>query len=534
MPQSPVPIQDLGKAGVVKDAPRVLLPPNTFTDVLNVRFRNNCIETTQGEAFHFNVAGLNPYYGLHWPRTENPQTIFTDNLGKFIRRLASGTENVMLDDPLLGGGKIQGDYFGGGLSVFFNNGRTTPVYCLEGAVGGADTTLLPFPGWNYGGVTYTAKVIRPIGYSLVAANLVLAAGGVTTLAPTTVRISNQAAIGNFPQTWEPTLTSDTADQFELNAKSPIQDMMELRGNMMIYTSTSIHTLALSNGIASVRGYSKDHGCLNLGCVIEFGNQHFVVDRFDIYVHNGSGQFQSVAEGRMRDFFLNDCDFSLSERVFVHHDLVFRELWVCYRDKVNPDAYEGCNKALIYDYVSNTFTIRQLLPRYTHLMGSPAQSIGTVSADPQMIKDSEAYWGLNSTPTVFLMNSGWKFFKRETLEFEKIKTLLERKGLSIDGNPFGHTTLQGLVPLFESLDEVGYPEGEPVISFTVIGTNNYSQNVDWSNADGRALFTIKPLDDHSGYVIHPRKNGRFLNYRVEADTPWRLSMMMMDAKPEQRR
>lgn len=530
--QNPSPIVDLGKAGVVKDAPRVLLPPNVFTDVINVRFRNNAIESFEGEKDLFAVTGLNPTYGLHWPRINNPQTIFTNGLGRFIRRLPSGTENVMFDNASHSGGKIQGDYFGGGLSVYFNNGISTPLYCLEGALGGPDTTLMPFPGWNYGSTTVTAKVIRSFGYSLVAANLVLVDGGLGTQAPMTIRISNQAAIGSFPNSWEPGLTSDTADEFEVDSKSPIQDMMELRGNMMIYTSGSIHTLALSNGVAGVRGYSKDHGCLDVGCVIEFNNQHLVVDRHDIYTHNGSGQFKSIAEGRVRDFFLADCDFALSHRVFLHHDLVHREIWICYRDKSPGDVYPGCNKALIYAYTTDTFTIRQLLPRYTHLMASPSQTPAVVGVETQMIKEAESYWGLNAQPTVFLLNSGWKMYDRVAMEYVDSLTRLERKGMTLDGNPFGHAVLQGLVPLFESLDEEN-PE-PPIIDFIIIGTNNYTQNVDWTNAGGRSLFTINPRDDNTGYVIHPRKGGRFLHWRIESTRPWRLALMMMDLKQEQRR
>jgi len=435
----------------------------------------------------------------------------------------------MFDNVTHTGGKIQGDYFGGGLSVYFNNGKSIPLYCLEGA-GAADTTLVPFPGWNYGTTVVTAKVIRPMGYSLVAANLTLTVGGNMVQAPTTIRISNQAAIGSFPDSWDPSLTSDTADEFEVNAKTPIQDMMELRGNMIIYTSTSAHTLALSNGMASVRGYSKDHGCLGLGCVLEFNNQHFVVDRNDIYVHNGSGQFQSVAEGRMRDFFLEDCDFSLSSRVFLHHDLVHREIWVCYRDKVLPDAYQGCNKALVYDYVSDLFTIRQL-PHFMHIMDSPAHTPTEVGVEVQMINDADAYWGLNGLPIVFLLNTGWQMYSRITATYSDIKTLLERKGMTLDGNPFGHAVVQGLVPLFECLDNLAV---NPTINFTVIGTNGYNQEVDWSNDDGRSLFTINPWDNNQGYIIHPRRGGRFLHWRIEATTPWRLSLMMMDAKQEQRR
>ena len=49
MAEQVVPINALHKIGLVKDTPAIALPPNAFSDVLNVRFNNGCVEKLPGE-----------------------------------------------------------------------------------------------------------------------------------------------------------------------------------------------------------------------------------------------------------------------------------------------------------------------------------------------------------------------------------------------------------------------------------------------------------------------------------------------------
>jgi len=45
-------IKELGRGGLNTDIPAMLVPLNTFTDVQNVRFDNESIETITGETTH--------------------------------------------------------------------------------------------------------------------------------------------------------------------------------------------------------------------------------------------------------------------------------------------------------------------------------------------------------------------------------------------------------------------------------------------------------------------------------------------------
>ena len=60
-------ILNLGRAGIIKDIPSILLPENAFTDGRNVRFNNESVETITGEAMYQVIGTPSTIeYGMHW------------------------------------------------------------------------------------------------------------------------------------------------------------------------------------------------------------------------------------------------------------------------------------------------------------------------------------------------------------------------------------------------------------------------------------------------------------------------------------
>ena len=213
MPQ----VTQLGSGGLNKDVSPMLLPPNIFTDVKNVRFRNQSVETITGEILGRTLP-VAADFGIHWRRPDQGYNIFAKN-GYIYRVDSAGNVSNMLssNDAQYNSSDWQGTTFNGGFAIIINNGKSTPLYCLYGDPT-ATNSFQPLPNWNYAtGLTITAKVIRALNYSLVAANLTINNAGIITYAPGTIRISAQAATGNIPSVWEPGLTTDTADEFELSS-----------------------------------------------------------------------------------------------------------------------------------------------------------------------------------------------------------------------------------------------------------------------------------------------------------------------------
>jgi len=504
------PITDLGKGGLNTDLSPLIVPPNVFSDVLNVRFDDNAVQTITGEGAYRTVA-ITPDYGIHWKRPDQGYNIFAKN-GFIVRVDAAGNSSSMFSsaDAVYNNSDWQGTLFNGGFAVVVNNGQTTPLYCLYGSAT-AGSTFQPLPGWNYlAGLTVTARVIRSLNYSLVAANLTLTESGVTTYAPGTVRVSTQAPTGNIPQIWQPGATTDTADEFELSSTSQVLDMLDLRGSMFIYSEDSINILSIGN-VSKVTPYSKSYGIINTDCVCEFDGSHFVVDRNDIYVHNGSGSIESIADFRIKKYFFSNLNKSYTNKVHVVRNPFYKEIWINY-PKGNATT---CTEALIFNYKNNTWT-KRTLANVTYAFNAPQNVSNTFNYAKQ-----ELLFTTNSTQTLitndaYLMYNGTTFVAYDSYVSKKINT----------GDLTGSSIINSIYPIFDKVS------GSASISIKVLGQNNYIDNPTYTSAD---VFTFLPNNQKSqGYKVDPRVNGRVMNLYITSTDYWRLPTLAFDVRPADRR
>jgi len=510
-------IKELGRGGLNTDIPAMLVPLNTFTDVLNVRFDNESVETITGETTHRTVA-IAPNYGIHWQRPDQSYNIFVKD-GNAVRIDSAGSVSSMLSsvDAQYTDSDWQGTTFNGGFAIIINNGKSTPLYCLYNDIN-AGSTFQPLPNWNYiAGLTVTAKVIRSLNYSLVAANLTLTQGGVTTYAPGTIRISVQAATGAIPTVWQPGLTTDTADEFELSSTSPILDMAELRGNMFVYSSDSISIVTVGGQTTKVSPYSKTYGILSADCVTEFDGKHFVVDKNDIYLHNGSGAIESIADFRIKNYFFNNLNQSQINKVHVTKNTSRKEIWILYP----KGSATNCTEALIYQYKNNTWT-KRALGNVTYSFIGPNNA-----SNAWQFGKNVMYMTTNTTQTL-VTNDGYLMWNGTALT--SYESYVEKKKMNT-GDMTGSTLVSSMYPIFDNVPN------DANITIRVIGQNNYIKDVDLST-DGPELkntFTFLPNNDKAqGYKVDPRINGRVINYRITSSGYWRLASFGLDVKPADRR
>jgi len=157
-----VPITGLNAVGLVKDTPAIALPTNAFSDVLNVRFNNGCVEKISGEAKLFSSFTGDAIVGnlIHIAWWANPNltpsngyyvVVATDNTTDrvYIVRASDGnTKDLELDVPT--GGGWQHTVYQGGYAIIINNGLARPWYILD-STGNTDMALLDafeLPGWD--------------------------------------------------------------------------------------------------------------------------------------------------------------------------------------------------------------------------------------------------------------------------------------------------------------------------------------------------------------------------------------------------
>jgi hypothetical protein len=503
-------ISELGKGGWNPDIPKMILPLNVFSDVNNIRFDDESLRTTTGETT-YQVISTAPTWGIHWQRPDVSYNIFVAD-GNITRVAADGTQTSM--SPLTPraadvGSKWQGSYFNGGFAIIINNGLTVPLYCLHGDPT-AENNFTPLPNWNYvAGLTVTAKVVRSLNYSLVAANLTLNQDGVLTYAPGTIRVSVQASTGAIPTIWQPGITTDTADEFEISSTSPVLDMLELRGNMIVYSQEGINILTIG-AATRVSPYSRDHGILATNCVVEFDGNHFVVDKNDIYAHSGSGGIKSLAEGRVKKYFFSNLNKSAADLVYVSKDKINTEILVNYP----KGSSTVCNEALVYNYSSNTWS-RRTLPGTTFSFLGPKSD----GSNYQYVND--VVYMTTATTQTLVTDDGYLMWDGSSLA--PYSSYVERKKLN-SGEVAATVLIAALYPILDSVP------ADQDVTISVEGQDNYMQDVDLT-AGGAIDFVFKPNNlSAQGYKVDPRKVGRVMNYRISSDGPWRMAALAMDVKP----
>ena len=147
MPTQVLPITDIASTGILQDLPSVSLPPNAFTDALNVRFRDGAARKMQGEMNR--ITGLtNPIvYIAYWPApAAGRYVVITDDGSECTVHLYDDSfMSVALTTDTIDttGGTWQHTLFNGGFHIILNNGLVTPHFLQEDI-----SSVVALPGWD--------------------------------------------------------------------------------------------------------------------------------------------------------------------------------------------------------------------------------------------------------------------------------------------------------------------------------------------------------------------------------------------------
>ena len=353
-----LPVRNVGANGIIKDIPSVLLPVEGWSDGRNVRFDNGSVSKMLGHSQEFAVT-TEPDLVQYWPRPVTPYYI-TATGNTVVRRDTSGNSASLVPAGTVfsATGRWRSSLFNGGYTVIMNNGVDKPQYITYGTDGAVDeVSLQPLPSWPD---DLSAQVVVGHNYAMIAGNLRDASGAVTSYQSGTIRISSQAAPGGVPDSW--TIGSElltTADEFELANSGEILEIISLRRNAIVFTNNSIHSVTLPTATQATRveNLNDVNGILATGCAAEFDGQIFVVDQNDIYVTSGTGSIKSVADEKIRDYFFRNLHPDFRDSTFVAHNVAQDEMWICYVTELS--TVKKCNEALIFNYRSNTWSIRDL-------------------------------------------------------------------------------------------------------------------------------------------------------------------------------
>ena len=372
-------------------------------------------------------------------------------------------------------------------------------------------------------------VIRSFGNFLVAGNLkeTTTAGAIRSL-PGVVRTSDVAVPGSVPQNWNPFAEgTNTADEFTLSDTATVQDLVQLQGNMYIYTNTSIHNLRLTNSLVTPVAFSpvtSQYGAQTTNGVIEFSGRHLVIGSNDIYIFTGNpGNITSIADARVRDYFYSNLNNAKANKLFVLRNQKEDEIWINYPKGTST----VCNEALIYNFRLNNWTLRDLNGVVSGVI-APVKGSGnnerpwttsTVSFDKLFPVFAQVCTSgtSNSGSSILAADIGYTHRVLDNSD-DPYTSHLERNTLSI--TPEFYTEQFSSIALLT--------QGTGTLNVKTISSNNPGAAIDFANPTLTGTFDVA-----ASYKSDARLNGRFMSYRVDdgtaTSTSWNLSGLQIEVQ-----
>lgn len=348
-------IDKLGSAGLVKDLRPYKLPPEAWTAIRNVRFRNGDLHKFLGHVEIFNPPSIAPYWLLSWPGLTNYVWIYA-GLDK-VYTVFNATHTDIT--------RTSGDYTGtaddlwngilfGGVPIL-NNGIDAPQ-SWDGSA-----NLQDLPNWP---ATTRCKVMRGFKQFLIA--LHITKNGGADPYPYMVKWSDLADPGTVPTTWDETDPENLAGENVLTDTGGfLVDGLPLNDYFIIYKEDAVYSMRYVGG-SYVWQFVKlfdQFGLMAQRCAANFEGQHFVVTYGDCLIHNGQAAHSVIDPAMRKWFFGSELDAANRDKVYVVPNYAFNEMWVCYP---NTTAVNGIpNKALIWNWKEGTWGQRDL-PALAHI------------------------------------------------------------------------------------------------------------------------------------------------------------------------
>lgn len=523
-----VPIRDLGALGIIKDQNPSLLPPNAFSDGMNVRFNNKKVERAPiFRTFFTGLTGTAPVfsYGLY-NQGGYDSLLYANNDGR-VFQVANGTETNVTEVAHVNNVDTRSyTAMTLGQSTFLNRPDMVPRVLTPGA-----SAFVTLPNWNS---TWRAVALRSFKQFGVALNLTKGA----TNYPNLVHWSDTTTNGTYPDSWDETDTTKLAGENPLEkARTPIVDGGELGDVFIIYTRDEVYRMTYIGGtfLFDFQRLPFDNaGLINQNCWVEVDGKHYAWSDSDIYVHDGVGK-QSIIDQLNRETFFKELNQSSYGVCFVAHDKYHNEILFCGVsgdvDCAIPHPTGYCNYAAVYNYRNQTWSFRDL-PNASSATTANANTVYTWTTVPSNLTwdntggswyDQEDSFSRFCMFTVVLdtVNS-ITASKIDVLDFaDKGKIALPRDADSIV-NPTAFAERIGIEFDQEGADLRAYkqlraimPLAQAIQPLTVFNVKIGGHNYPAENPSYDPQVSFNPTTQ---YKINTRRGARFIGLRFTMPTP----------------
>ena len=309
-------------------------------------------------------------------------------------------------------------------------------------------------------VSVYAKSIRAFRSFLVALNV--QRGGVDY--PRIVKWSTEAGIQGVPSSWNETTSTVDAGEFELaDTKGDIQDGLQLRDTFMIYKEDATYSMSFVGTpfIFSFRQLSPTIGAIAKNCVAEFDGGHAIFGKGNFYINDGQ-RLKPILPQKLKEYVFTTLDGAQVNKCFVVADYGRTEILFCFT--ADGAATNHPNKAVVWNYITNTFCIRDL-PDVAHMgygnVGNPTTATTWAATSDTWVGETGPWtmsYDLQDKVLLFSDPSNTKLYRDRSGNKEdtaNMTSYVERTGLSMNaqGQP-DHTTVKRISSIWPKMSASG--------------------------------------------------------------------------------
>ncbi len=522
-----LPIRKLGDKGIIKDIDPFDLPLNAFSSGVNVRFANGVVQRGPVYRTVKTLAASASFIDSLTPLTGLDYIIVGYQTGSVVRISGSTTTSITAAGWV--SNTIPTQHTSCNLSdvYYLNREDRVPWYVGRSALG----AMQPLPnvgskGWDS---AWRCKSLRAFNGQLVAIGM-----NEGTDFPTTIRWSDVTVVGAPPAEWVPSATNSAGRTTLAEMVNPLIDGMTLRNSFMLYSRDEIWSMepSLDDNIYNFRRIFTNSGLINKNCIVELEGKHYVFGFDDIFVHDGV-QKKSIAEGRVRQYIYRTMNKKFTDRFFTVLNRALNEIMFCYvsgDELVSwPIDGSGCNRAAVYNYVSDTWTFYDL-PMSTFaglanldnsLIWGDANDSWDLTGGSWMDKDDgykrnvmfvgvnsgvltpkihvlEAYDTGSTTETVDTVATTGCFARRDSIDLDEIDAELRGWKNIVSIYPQGRVFQAGN-PLSFTFGSTVLPDASPVLGDPMTFDGDTDYKLDYRDA-GRYLSMLVSYDDYKSFQL----------------------------------
>ena len=374
-------------------------------------------------------------------------------------------------------------------------------------------------------ITTLCKSMRAFRSFLIALNITK--DGVNF--PRVVKWSTEAATQTLPTSWNETTSTVDAGEFELaDSKGDILDGLQLRDSFMIYKEDAVYSMTFVGTpfIFSFRQLSPTIGAISKNCVAEFDGGHAIFGKGNFYINDGQ-RIKPILPMKLKEYVFQSIDGQQTNKCFVTADYGRTEILFCFT--ADGATTDQPNKAVVWNYITNTFTIRDI-PDLSHIgygnVGNPVRAT-TWAATTDTWESSTGPWtmsyDLQDKVLLFADPGNTKLYRDNSGNKEDttfMDSYIERSGLTLNeqGQP-DQTTVKRISAIY------------PKMSISSDNEINVYLGTSMSTEEGITWNAPTTFNPNTQSKVSVRGTGKLYAVKFESttDMDWELDGYAIDVK-----